>query len=261
VITLFSIPKPFTGAAAVAQRNALRSWTALGPDLRVLLLGDEEGVVAAARDFGAQPVPGIECTELGTPLVSAAFAAAEELATTPVLLYSNADIVFLPDLLDAVRLVRRRRFLLVGRRRDARVDRELEPAEAAAVAERAPLFTEWGIDWFAFPRGVDWQMPPFAVGRPGWDNWLIWRARDLGMPVIDATRVVAALHQEHDYAHVPGGTGRTWEGPEAERNLAFLEGRRRRYSILDSTHVLTARGLVPALSPPYLKRRVRRLLS
>ena len=44
LITIFSIPKAFSGEIDVIQRNAVRSWRALGPDVQVILLGDEEGV-------------------------------------------------------------------------------------------------------------------------------------------------------------------------------------------------------------------------
>jgi hypothetical protein len=256
MLTLFSIPKAFDGDAAVRQRNALRSWAAL--DVAIVLFGDDDGVAEAAREFGAEHVPEIDRTELGTPLVSAAFERADGIARTPLLLYANADIVFFDDLVQSLRRIAYPRFLALGRRRDVRVASELGPAEAAALVPRAVLFTEYGIDWFAYPRGIPWAMPRFAVGRPGWDNWLIWRARQLSVPVVDATAVVTALHQEHGYAHVPGGPGSTWEGPEADANLALLGRRERRYGIYDATHVLTPRGVRRAWQPPYLKRRARR---
>ena len=30
-------------------------------------------------------------------------------------------------------------------------------------------------------------MPDFAIGRAGWDNWMIYHARQQGWPVIDGT--------------------------------------------------------------------------
>ena len=30
------------------------------------------------------------------------------------------------------------------------------------------------IDYFAFPRGQYHDLPPFVIGRPGYDNWLVW---------------------------------------------------------------------------------------
>src|SRR5438132_908480 len=69
--------------------------------------------------------------------------------------------------------------------------------------------------------GVAWS----AVGRPGWDNWLIMDIRRRGVDLIDASRIVRPIHQNHDYSHVPHAKGIAWEGPEANRNreLALLD--------------------------------------
>jgi len=62
-----------------------------------------------------------------------------------------------------------------------------------------------GLDYFIFPCGLFRDIPPFAVGRPAWDNWLVYKARSLGLPVIDATKMVTAIHQNHAYSHHPMG--------------------------------------------------------
>ncbi len=49
MLTLFSIPKAFDGHLGTIQRNAVRSWTSLGPGVQVVLVGDEPGVAAGAR--------------------------------------------------------------------------------------------------------------------------------------------------------------------------------------------------------------------
>lgn len=265
MLTIFSIPKPFEGETALLQTNALRSWRTLGDDVEILLLGDEAGVADAAATIDARHVAHIARTELGTPLVSAAFEAAAKVAQSPILCYANADIIFLSDLLPAVRRVGERGFLLVGRRLNVKLDEELETAAPGweahlrrTVLPRGSLGNEYAIDWFAFPRQVEWRMPPFAVGRPVWDNWVLWRARDLGLRVVDATGVVTAVHQEHGYAHVPQASGLAWEGPEADRNREVMGSMRHRYNLLDATHVLTPRGVRPALRSAHLKRRVIR---
>src|SRR3954453_21196444 len=104
---MFTIPKPFTGPARVAQLNALRTWRALGTDLEILVLGDEEGAAEAAAEVGARHVPTLERTEWGTPLVSDAFAAARRVGQGETLCYANAALLFLPDLPAAVARARR----------------------------------------------------------------------------------------------------------------------------------------------------------
>ncbi len=76
------------------------------------------------------------------------------------------------------------------------------------------------IDWFVFPSGLFDPLPPFLVGRAGFDNWMIWKARQLG-PVIDATDAVVAIHQPHDYTHLEGGKDEAYYGEEAKYNVAL----------------------------------------
>ena len=42
-----------------------------------------------------------------------------------------------------------------------------------------------GSDYFLFPRHLFAEIPEFAIGRAGWDNWMIYQARRQGWPVVD----------------------------------------------------------------------------
>lgn len=264
MLTLFTIPKPFRGPAATVQANALANWRALGDELEIVVFGDEDGVAEAAAAAGAVHVPEIARTEWGTPLVAEAFAAAAASARHDVLCYANADMLFGPELLAAAATARDRRALVVGRRTDLDVEGELDlgPGWAARLraeaAARGRTGAENQLDYMIFRRDVPWQMPPFAVGRPGWDNWLLYRARALGLPLVDATASVPAVHQNHGYEHVPGRTGPRWQGPEGERNRALAAEMGLPFGILDATHVLVAGRLRPALGVRHLVRRGRR---
>lgn len=262
MVTVFLVPRAFAGDVARRQLNSLRAFQAQGFD--VIVFGEEEGVGEAAAAEGARHAPEIGRTELGTPLVSEAFAAARELASTPLLLYANADLIFLPGLRDAAARVRRRHFLGVGRRVDLELERELsfEPGWDAPLREEAArlgvLDSPLAIDWFLFPRDLELELPAFAVGRPGWDNWVIARARALGVPIVDFTNAVTVLHQRHGYDHVPGSTIRWEEGPEADANRALAAGTEA-LGILDATHTLGPRGLRRAVALRYLRARLARV--
>ncbi|HZS24401.1 MAG TPA: hypothetical protein VFA30_05370, partial [Gaiellaceae bacterium] len=98
------------------------------------------------------------------------------------------------------------------------------------------------LDYFVFPRGLFDPIPPFLIGRACFDNWLVWRAREREHPVVDATRAVVAVHQSHDYAHVPGGQEEAYYGEEARLNEDMAGGRAHIYSLHDATHRLYTRG-------------------
>jgi len=261
-LTLFALPKRFQGPNGVIQRNAIKSWTLLRPRPEIILFGDDEGTPEVAREFSVGHVARIERNEYGTPLINDLFEQAQRLATHEVLCYINADIILMSDLTEAIRSVvdRIRRFLFVGRRWDTDINQLLDFSAGwenklrSYVLSRGSLYSPAGIDYFAFSRGIWGEIPPFAIGRTIWDNWLIYRARSRGVPVIDATDAVIAVHQDHDYLHVTSSVGDAWSGPEARRNLELAGGEGHIFTLLDATHKLTHRGIRRALNRAYLIR-------
>lgn len=248
VLTVFSIPKAFTRHVGVIQRNAVRSWVALGEEVQVVLVGDDSGVAEAARDLGVGHVSAVARSELGTPRIDDAFAGVDRIAEHSLRCFVNADVVLLDDFLPAVAAVRAafQRFLVIGETRDlALVDEgELRSEGARAELRRRALGEgrsrgATAIDYFVFPAGLFDPMPPFVVGRARFDNWLVWRARRRGS-VVDATRAVVAVHQSHDYAHVSGGLEEAHFGGEAIRNEALALEDGGIYTIFDASHRMRA---------------------
>jgi hypothetical protein len=100
------------------------------------------------------------------------------------------------------------------------------------------------------------EIPGFAIGRFAWDNWLIWRARDLGVPVFDASAVVLAIHQDHAPGAIDGSDAADRES-ERLANIALAGPTDAYYSLEDATYLLTrGRGIVPAWTPRHFRRRV-----
>jgi hypothetical protein len=262
MITLFTIPKAFRDRAAVHQRNAIASWTRL-PGVEVIVCGDDPGAAEAAAEWGARHLPDIERNERGTPYVSSAFRRVAAIARFETLCYANADIVLTRSLLDAVSTLPRRQFLAVSRRINVDLDEPIdfdradwEAWLARHLEAHGTRGTDAQIDVFVFRRDEALSdMPPFLVGRPVWDNWMIWRARALGMRVVDMTHMTRAIHQNHDYGHIAGGSGTSWEGPEAEENRRIMGAESRKYTLMDATHVATPIGTLPAWEPRRLRVR------
>jgi hypothetical protein len=260
LLTLFTVPKAFTGHSGLIQRNAIGSWKQLQTDVDVILCGDDVGVAEAAEEMGVRHIPHVERNDYGTPILSSVFSAARAASPSPLLGYVNADIILFRDFVAAAAQLPENH-LMIGGRWDIELSRQLDfrgswESELRRTIEttgvRAPPL--W-IDYFVFSRkGLLADLPPFAVGRPFWDNWMIYRARSLGIPVVDATRSVDAVHQNHDYKHVPLGSGSRWDGPEAEANAA-LAGDIPYMSLHHATHVLTSKGLTRARTIPYLRAR------
>jgi hypothetical protein len=265
-LTIFSIPKPFRGHIALIQRNAIQSWKHIGGEVRIVLFGDDDGVADEAASAGVEHVGDVPRSELGTPLLNAVFDDVRSRRTSELACYVNADIILAPDLLAAASRLHMARFLAVGRRWDVDVSESIDFRQTDARAELRELahrngkpHPPTGSDYFLYPGAIDWGFPPFAVGRPGWDNWLIFRARRLGIPVVDVSECVEVIHQNHEYGHVPSARDDGWEGPEADRNRDLAGGDQNLFDLRDASHQLTRRGLKRAVGPRYLARRLRRL--
>jgi hypothetical protein len=269
MITIFTLPKPFTGANRVSQLNATLSWQQLRPKCEIILCGDEPGVAEICTQYGWLHMPDIAVNEYGTPRLDQTFARVQAVAEHRLVCYINTDIILLSDFMTAIQRIRYRRYLVVGTRWNLNLT---EPVDFSAqdweaqikerVIKEGALQPPLGSDYFLFEKGSLGELPPFVVGRPGWDNWMIYRARTLKMPVIDATQACMVVHQNHDYGHVPDRYNpRDYAGPEADRNLMLMGGNRTRFTLLDATHLLTQKGQYPAWGLPYIKRRIRTLAA
>jgi hypothetical protein len=246
VLTIFSAPKPFTDPhIAIIQRNAIGSWMRL-PEAEVFLVGDEPGLAEVAYEFGVQYLPDVARNAEGTPLVSSIFSLARQASSAPLLVYVNADILLTPDLVDSARKVvsMARKFLIVGQRWDLDITRPLdfigdwvERLQSDARA-RGELHRPMGSDYFIFPRDCFSDMPDFAIGRAGWDNWMIYRSRKEGWATVDATASIMIVHQNHDYGHLPGGQPH-YKLPETYENIRLAGGREvTRFTLLDTNRKL-----------------------
>ncbi len=260
LITIFTAPKPFTNPHInVIQRNAIQSWTHLGEEVEVLLLGDEPGMAEAASEFHVRHLPEVGLSAAGTPLVSSMFELARRASPAPLLACINADILLLPDFVTAARQVaaQLQRFLVIGQRWDLDVRSLLdfspgwEQRLGADLAARGRQHLPAGSDYFIFPRALFTDIPDFAIGRSGWDNWMIYHARQQGWPVVDGTPSITIIHQDHDYSHLPGGKPH-YEHPESQQNQALAGGANNLYMVLDSDKQLI-QGQVRAPRPSLMR--------
>jgi hypothetical protein len=254
MITIFAMPKAFRGHIAVIQGNAIGSWTLLAPDVEVILFGDEEGTADFSREARVHHEPQIARNEFGAPLLNDLFERAQRLAGHEIVSYCNADIILTADFVGAAKQVAawRKEFLMVGRRWDLSITEpvdfklpEWQPQLKSLATETGmPRTSEW-IDYFVFPRGLYQNLPPLAIGRRWWDNWLIWKLHAEGIPVVDASQAVIAIHQNHGYAHHPLGKEGVLFAEEPRRNFELCGGWNHLYTMDDATHALGPHGIRP----------------
>jgi len=261
LITLFSAPKPFTNPhIAQIQRNAIKSWTLL-PDVEVILLGEETGLAEVALELGVKHISNVKCNESGTPLISSMFQLSRQNSNSDLLCIINADMILMSDFLEAANqaVKLKEKFVLLSQRWDLDLTQSIEFTEgwhdrlSSMVHRQGTLHRPAGSDFFLFPKSCYTDIPNFAIGRAGWDNWMIYKARKENWTVIDCTPSVIIVHQNHDYSHLPGGKPH-YEHPDTNENIRLAGGEANiRYTIIDSTHQLTEDGKLVRPKISYLR--------
>jgi predicted O-methyltransferase YrrM len=230
-LTVFTIPKPFEGHIGMIQRNAIISWTLLEPRPEIVLCGSEPGTEELAKELGLKHQPDIKYNDMGTPLLDSIFGIIQDLSETDVLMYVNADIILLGNLKAAVESLWNfdRAFLCIGERCNLDVTEAIDFTNKtwrddilAKLAQTGHSGGIYAIDYFIFTPGLWPYIPPFAIGRFVWDNWLVGNALGQGKKVVDATRYIKCIHQNHAYAHGLSEEALR-ESPETKRNKVYAD--------------------------------------
>jgi len=243
-LTLFTTCKPFEGKAGLIQRNAIGSWTQLENEPDIILFGQEKGVPEIAEKLGVTNMP-VE-RKYGFPLFRDMVDKARGAFDNDMLCYTNADMIYLDDLVQVAGVVENRSddpSLTIGRRWDVEINHPIDFSGGEwqvrireYAARHGRPHAEFGIDYFMFRGDVWGDIPDFIVGVIAYDNWLVWKALMREVPIFNATNVITAIHQEH------GGTGTSRMGKRANHNreLAIRDGMNVLCGINHATHKFEA---------------------
>lgn len=252
MITFLSSPKAFSGSSDKNQLNAIQSWLDVHPEAEVILYGDSPGCKEVCAGFGLVHVDTIECSPSGVPYFGAIVDHARQHARYDVQVYLNCDILLGEHVLDAVRAVTFPRFLIIGQRIDLwdaadvffQADCWAGYLEALIKDRRARLHPPLGMDYFVFTRGLWEGMKPLVIGRVGYDSALVAFCLRRGIPVIDATYVIPAVHQYHDYGHLKGKEAEVMAADDVRQNRLLHGVAHSSANIADATWRIIGNGLV-----------------
>lgn len=251
MVTIFAIPKAFNGKFKQIQLNAIKSWVKLRnkSDIEIILLGNEKGIEEVCRKYLLVHIPTILKNNHGTPLLNDCFKKVIKKAKFDLVAYANSDIILLSDFLSTINQIKFPEFLLTGRRYNLTVNDELkyennwENRLKKRIRKESQLYKFGSLDYFIFPKKIKFNMPPFAVGRTAWDNWIVYKARLKRIPVIDASLSITAIHQIHDYSHA-GGYDKVWKGEERLYNLSLINDKRKFFNIKDANYIVANNNII-----------------
>ena len=201
--------------------------------------------------------------ENGVPLISSMFEIARENSNSELLCIINADMILMNEFVKAtlecdsllsqkqkhtrsghLASALQRKFVLMSQRWDYDIASSIDFLEGwdsqlrESVRKQNQLHRPAGSDFFLFPKTCYQDIPNFTIGRAGWDNWMIYKARKENWAVIDCTPSLMIVHQNHDYSHLPNAKPH-YDHPDTNENIRLAGGQANiRYTILDSTHQL-----------------------
>ncbi len=207
MITIFSTAKDFIGDDKIRQENALNSWRSISNEIEIIIFDKSQGTEEASKKINAVYVPNIELSSYGTPILSDLFKRANQMAKFSTLCYINADIILPDNFLFSIEIAQQslRKFLMVGYRWDIDNNNAINffnAEEKKKFWDNAIKYSKKQscsfIDYFIFKRNQLGKIPNFIMGFPGYDNWMIWNARRKLMPVLDASKLIQVIHQNHD---------------------------------------------------------------
>ena len=250
MLTLFSIPKAFSGHIGMIQRNAIISWTKLIPKCEIILLGADNGIKEIALELELIHIPNVKTNNYDTPRLDSAFALAQQYSTNNKMIYINSDIILFQDMVETIKINSINPSIITGQRWDYEVHSPIDfnnPNWAAdlkiKIESEMNLHNISGKDYFVFEKNTI-DMPPFIVGRPGWDDWLLFHMRSKGIPIIDGTKAISVIHQNHNYSHSKYGESKRVGGPERKANSSLIGSFSNIISLKEADWVLDGSKLV-----------------
>lgn len=210
----------FSSCKQVTQRvkNAVRSWQIALPSTPIMFFGREAEHLRAELGVYCREV---ERNEYGTPLLNKMILWVQKKRPEARYLYINSDILLFSDFAPCVEELRDfyPEYLVTGRRTDVEVHGPVvfdqpfwEPTLRGCALAQGKLAKACGADYFLFTRGMYQDMPPFALGRTTFDNWMIYDCLMKSIPVIDISPRVLVVHQKHPV------NADSYTGPEAVEN-------------------------------------------
>jgi hypothetical protein len=265
MITIFSTPRPFVGEFNLIQRNAIKSWILLGSQCQIILFNDEENTTKnVARELGVEFVDAYNKNEFGTPLMDSVFASVRALARHEILAHVNTDIILFPDFVQVINDVAAKlngqSFLMLGRRWDLDIQGAVDFFQSdwaekliSRTHAEGKLHGPAGMDYWVFPKNAPINPPPFCVGRPSMDTWLVFRAKTQGITVLDATEAITIIHQQHGY---PKKRAPHFE-VECNRNVVLAGGRSNLLTLRESDYLVSRSGNFE--NPPFARQVLSRL--
>lgn len=206
----------------------VKNWQSLIPYVIPVVFTNQSSVAKECRRHGWDVFPIRVWANGEIPVLKFMFLDIISFYNTSFYGFSNSDILFTDSLIETLTWLRKLRMIsepvmLVGKRTNVNYVGKEDIVTWKRLNEvasfRGKLFRGLAEDYFITSRYYPWKdIPEVVIGRPAYDNWLVYNARKQRQTVIDATRTILAVHQTTRAGNIEG-KGR----PNSSYNRDLLE--------------------------------------
>ena len=145
----------------------------------------------------------------GLPCINNLFDMAIKHSSNDILCYLNSDIIIEPEfynMLISIHNNLKDSYLIVGARYDSNVTELIDFNDTSKIKRflgnkslKMNVHDPAGSDFFGFPKRQynSQNLLPLKIGRPKWDNWMIYNGLKKHYKVIDISNAYKVIHQNH----------------------------------------------------------------
>ena len=220
-ITIGTCPKEFNEEFKLIQENSISSWRKITDN--IVLMGKESKEYAKDNNLNWKYIS----YKNEIPLINSAFYVLQLSCKTNYFMFINTDIILiervdLNQILDDIKSKIGKNFIGIGDRIEVYYKERYDKSSLLNKVEKSGVNSGiYAIDYFIFPKDLSFDFPKLYMGRPGWDNFVIEYFKKNKIPIVDFSKVLLAVHQDHSFTS-KGGFLKAWNGEEAENNRSNL---------------------------------------
>ncbi len=267
MITIFCTPKNFENIFDHIQTNAINSWRELGENIEIIIFGNSYGTKKIAEDINALHISDVKTNDNGVPFLSDLFKKADQLTSNDMLMFINSDIILPPNFISAIKKIKNlpSKFLMIGHRWDCNINYKIDFKTLSSDKQfwrkifiNSIKHSPSGIDYFIFKKKTFENLPDFVVGRPGYDNWIVWNARRRWIPVIDLSNEIKVFHQNHHFKfHNLKKDPKIFMEEDGLKNMEIIG--KNVLNILDANYLLIKNKIIKNLKIEFKNRNLGKL--
>ena len=208
----------------LVHNNTVKNWLSFRPFVIPVVFTNDKTIALECRRNGWDVLPARVTALDDIPVIKFMYLDAMKAYNTSYYAYSNSDILYSSNLVDTLlgcaynlsyflnvtfsndsfvygkSVYAKQPTLIIGQRTNVQNVTRNESSTWAAITSvgrnRGVLFGGFGFDYFITSRNYTWEKSAeVIVGKPSYDNWLVYNARKQKHKIIDATTTLLAIHQ------------------------------------------------------------------